>query len=402
MKKITFFAVFAFISITCFSQDVISLKRGVKLDATVTEITPTLVRYKLFTEPNGRIYFMYKDDVDSIVYKNGKVEKFIQSDSDNQKIENESGSNDNDNQNDNQNPNPNPIQPPRPIFRGKNYLETQHQPANRVNQTNDFTLPNNKNEDIIYLKNGSIIRGTIIEQIPNKSVKIKMAEGNVFTCQMKDIDRIVKNPFTGNDQNPSNDSIQNPFNNPFNDNSQNSFNGNGQDVFDDNGQPTETSSEGLHPGYKGIIGSGIYLGIGADNINRINFSFINGAQVNPYFSFGIGVGVNYYIGIYDTTWWVNTAGHLILVPIFADFRVNILNKRISPYIASNIGYSLNASNDFCGYGFLAEQTMGVSFKVSDMCALHLGLGCQMQLEDGIDYSDYAGALAFAVKFGFSF
>ena len=57
MKRSLLFTAFVFISIVCFSQDIISLKRGVRLEVTVTEITPTLVRYKLFTEPNGRVYF---------------------------------------------------------------------------------------------------------------------------------------------------------------------------------------------------------------------------------------------------------------------------------------------------------------------------------------------------------
>ncbi|MGM0636645.1 MAG: hypothetical protein ACQESK_11320 [Bacteroidota bacterium] len=36
------------------------------------------------------------------------------------------------------------------------------------------------NPDIIYLKNGNIIKGEIIERIPDKEVKIKTASGSVF------------------------------------------------------------------------------------------------------------------------------------------------------------------------------------------------------------------------------
>lgn len=46
--------------------------------------------------------------------------------------------------------------------------------------------------DIVYLKNGSIIRGVIIEQVPNESIKIKTIDGNVFVFQLSEIDKITK------------------------------------------------------------------------------------------------------------------------------------------------------------------------------------------------------------------
>ena len=47
-------------------------------------------------------------------------------------------------------------------------------------------------EDVVYLKDGSIIRGTIIEQIPKESLKIKTADGNVFVYSLDDISKITK------------------------------------------------------------------------------------------------------------------------------------------------------------------------------------------------------------------
>lgn len=96
MKKSLLFTAFVFFSIVCFSQDIISLKRGTRLEATVTEITPTLVRYKLFEEPDGRIYFVYKDDIVSIMYHDGRVETFNQSSD--QITESENSLNENENQ----------------------------------------------------------------------------------------------------------------------------------------------------------------------------------------------------------------------------------------------------------------------------------------------------------------
>lgn len=41
--------------------------------------------------------------------------------------------------------------------------------------------------DVVHLKNGSIIKGIIIEQVPSKQLKIETAEGNVFVYQMDEI-----------------------------------------------------------------------------------------------------------------------------------------------------------------------------------------------------------------------
>lgn len=49
-------------------------------------------------------------------------------------------------------------------------------------------------EEVVYLKNGSIIRGTIIEQIPNVKIKIQTSEGNVFVYKYDEIEKITKEP----------------------------------------------------------------------------------------------------------------------------------------------------------------------------------------------------------------
>ncbi len=46
--------------------------------------------------------------------------------------------------------------------------------------------------DVVYLKNGSIIKGTIIEQVPNESLKIQTADGSVFVHSMSDVEKMSK------------------------------------------------------------------------------------------------------------------------------------------------------------------------------------------------------------------
>ena len=47
-------------------------------------------------------------------------------------------------------------------------------------------------EDVVYLKNGGFVRGTIVEQIPGESLKIQTRDGNVFVFAMDEITRLSK------------------------------------------------------------------------------------------------------------------------------------------------------------------------------------------------------------------
>ncbi len=46
--------------------------------------------------------------------------------------------------------------------------------------------------DVIYLKNGDIRKGIIIENVPNEKVKIETSDGSIFTIQYADIQKITK------------------------------------------------------------------------------------------------------------------------------------------------------------------------------------------------------------------
>jgi len=52
----------------------------------------------------------------------------------------------------------------------------------------------NKSEmqDVVYLKNGSIIKGMIIEQIPGVSIKIQTKDGSVFVYNIDEISKMTK------------------------------------------------------------------------------------------------------------------------------------------------------------------------------------------------------------------
>ncbi len=46
--------------------------------------------------------------------------------------------------------------------------------------------------DVVELQNGSIIKGIIVEQVPNQTIKIKTADGSLFVFQMNEVTKIRK------------------------------------------------------------------------------------------------------------------------------------------------------------------------------------------------------------------
>jgi hypothetical protein len=50
----------------------------------------------------------------------------------------------------------------------------------------------NSTRDVVFLKNGSIVKGSIVELIPSLSVKIQTADGSIFVYAMAEIEKIEK------------------------------------------------------------------------------------------------------------------------------------------------------------------------------------------------------------------
>lgn len=55
-----------------------------------------------------------------------------------------------------------------------------------------ITIAQNNIRDIVYLKNGSIIKGTIIELVPNKDIKIQTSDGSIFVYEFDQVEKIEK------------------------------------------------------------------------------------------------------------------------------------------------------------------------------------------------------------------
>ena len=143
--------------------------------------------------------------------------------------------------------------------------------------------------------------------------------------------------------------------------------------------------------YKGFIDVGGGFGVGkyGKGLGLFSFQTSHGYQFNPYFYLGVGVGVDRYIGEGLDPF---SAGFLdkFFFPIFADARVNFLDKSITPFFDAKIGYSIHeyASSSFIpNLNPYFNPNLGVSFKLKKKTALNLGIGYIMQM-DKQDYYNY--------------
>ena len=188
---------------------------------------------------------------------------------------------------------------------------------------------------MVYLKNGSVIRGIITEQIPNKYIKIETVGDNIFVFQVDEIEKLTKE-----------------------------------------------ESRALHnvsknSQYKLVVELGHQVGIGSYGEDRFMFNASYGYQINPLLSSGIGSGLRYY---YDA--------EAAIIPFYADFRVDFGGEKVSPYLSFDVGYSFDTSNDFKGVGFLFNPSAGVNLKFSGQSVMHLGIGYETQRLKFYDVGPY--------------
>lgn len=58
--------------------------------------------------------------------------------------------------------------------------------------------------DVLYLKNGSIIKGIIIEMQPDQLVKIKTSDGSIFVFKIDEVEKVIKEEKISGNENISN------------------------------------------------------------------------------------------------------------------------------------------------------------------------------------------------------
>jgi|WetSurMetagenome_2_1015567.scaffolds.fasta_scaffold107116_1 hypothetical protein len=183
-------------------------------------------------------------------------------------------------------------------------------------------------QDVLYLKNGSIIHGMIIEQTPGKSLTIKTANNDVFVFSFDEIDKMTK------EQLPENEPIKTPT------------------------LPRTTF-------YSNISRIGFLSG---ESSNIFSINTVNGIRIKQNFALGFGLGYEKYP---DRT----------AIPLFIDTRYCPLKGDISPIIFGDLGYSVINFDDITGSkygGFMFNLGTGLRIRTNTSFSFLIELGYKYQ------------------------
>ena len=178
-------------------------------------------------------------------------------------------------------------------------------------------------EDVVTLRNGSVIRGIIIDRVPNESIRLQTSDGNIFAFSYDEIQTL------------------------------------GREVGERRDRPIRERSFFNNP--RGYMGE-VVMGYGG--FESVSLSVINGFRFFPQLAVGLGIGV-------QTLDWVVEWGVYrgTFVPVFLHLRSDFLDRRVSPFIVINSGYCVG---DFGGA--FGEFILGCSFNVGQRSRMSIGLG----------------------------
>jgi hypothetical protein len=204
-------------------------------------------------------------------------------------------------------------------------------------------------EESVYLKNGSIYRGTIIEQIPGVSVNIETRDRNVIHINMADVERMTKTR------------IEPPIAPPPPPAPPRDMDYHDREIHHSGeGHHDRLDEAHLRPYYQAKRG---YFGQANLNLglNQVGIRVINGFRFNRFAQLGVGVGIDFYrfsnnsFGFNDNSYnGYNVANSRdgVYLPVFLHFTGELLNKRVTPFYAIEAGYGFHVSdqNSYYNYG----------------------------------------------------
>ena len=214
-------------------------------------------------------------------------------------------------------------------------------------------------QDVVYLKNGSIIKGAIVEHVPNSVVKIETADGSLYVFQMDDVERMTFDR----------------------DNSINRQIVSGNTLF--TGDFLKKGLRIFVEYYNGNTSLPITIGY---QVNRMLFV---GGGIAP----GIAVGDNrYYYDYdyyYDDYYYRPAYNTHFIMPVYAAVRCDFMNARVSPFVDVRGGYTVT---NFCRGGY-ANFNLGCRIS-------HFNLSVGYTYQNSNEYDKSFGLATFRLGYEF--
>lgn len=181
---------------------------------------------------------------------------------------------------------------------------------------------NRNSEDVVYFKNGSIIRGEIIEQNGSESLRIRTVGRNVLVVRLDEVREIKR-----------------------------------EEIPD--------KKYYKEKGYVNLTGMSILPG---GSTSTASFQMVNGYQFNSRLSAGIGIGFVLY------------NDPLNLVPLFLDIKYKFKEANSTPFVFFKSGYSFsvlpdeNMEVESHRGGFMMNPGVGLQFDTAGGFGIYFTAG----------------------------
>jgi hypothetical protein len=236
-------------------------------------------------------------------------------------------------------------------------------------------------EDVVYLKNGSIYRGTIIEQVPGVSLKIETTGGNVFFVVIADVMKFTKEKKVV----PDADDIHHGEmrgEGYYHDEMYNEHYGHYHHAMSDSIHRVE-----FHPRKKGYFNT---LQLLIENLEG-GGRMVNGYKFGRLGYLGIGIGADF---IFNDMRKNNADYGGVYLPLYIHYGGDILKKRITPFYSIEAGYAMrlnpgNNRNFFSG-GDLFNNNPNITNRKGGMMG-GIGLGLKFNSRHKVFFSISAHA-----------
>jgi len=208
-----------------------------------------------------------------------------------------------------------------------------------------------KQLDLIQLKNGSRISGTITERQIEAYVKIMTEDGHELVISMDDIEKIEKLDIKPNVQ------LGKP------------------------GRKKDIKKRGFESllGFSASITPLYYLYHNEDQTFSVGFNWVNGYRFAGKYFVGLGVSYERY------------ENKVVTLPVYLDFQMTFLNFFVSPLVSFSSGYALGWNDDLDGNdngGVMLMPSIGAKFSFSRHAGLIVRFGYKMQQMKVFDFNRY--------------
>ncbi|MBE6322083.1 MAG: hypothetical protein E7073_03555 [Bacteroidales bacterium] len=235
-------------------------------------------------------------------------------------------------------------------------------------------------KDVLYLKNGSVIKGEILEFNMGGNVKIQTSDGSLFVYGTDQVEKLEKE----SDSSQANSKIGQKTE------VVKKQEGSSQaELIFTNEENNKFKKNFRHKGYRGFVDLGGFVGLddAFDSYSAFMFSTSHGYQFCPWIFLGGGFGVNSYSYSGNAIFtdelgsqfgWSPYKGTGTFVPFYIDVRVSpIGNKRVTPFFGMKLGYSVSTMEKPNGGnvgGFYHQYSAGISVAILSNLGWYLSLG----------------------------